>query len=206
MAGVQLTGDWNKLRQVLDGLATISGREVHRVVMGTLLSSTRQRFRTGFGPDNTKWTPSQRSLKEGGQTLRDTGDLLGSITGDFGEHFAAVGTNKLKAAIHQFGGTIKPDKAKALAIPISREAKKALGPRDFPRELDLVWPRGSKFGWLVEHKAGRGAAGKGAQSVFHYRLAPKVEMPARPFLGISTLDRHNIQHDIRTYYKRKVRL
>jgi len=206
MAGVQLTGDWSKLREVLDGLATISGRDIHRVVMGTILSSTRQRFRSGYGPDNTKWPPSRRALEGGGRTLRDSGDLAGSITGEFGESFAAVGTNKIKAAIHQFGGTIKPDKAKALAIPISREARKALGPRKFGRELELIWPKGSKFGWLVENQAGRGPSGKGAQSIFHYRLAKKVEMPARSFLGISTLDRHNIQDDLRTYYKRKVRL
>jgi phage gpG-like protein len=83
-----------------------------------------------------------------------TGNLVNSISYSTSEHQSSpaaagvkpiskpekyttrVGTTVIYAAIHEFGGTIVPDKAKALAVPVSPEAKKlsmlGKGPRDIP--------------------------------------------------------------------------
>jgi HK97 gp10 family phage protein len=47
-----------------------------------------------------------------------------------------VGTNLEYAAIHEFGGTIVPRKAKFLAIPLTDEARPYGSPRKVPRPLE----------------------------------------------------------------------
>lgn len=82
-----------------------------------LVSSTRQRFKDEEGPDGEPWEKSGRAEAEGGQTLTDTGKLKGSITFEATSTDVAVGTNDIRAAIHQFGGEIKPKKGKFLVFP-----------------------------------------------------------------------------------------
>ena len=55
----------------------------------------------------------------GGQILQDTGQLAASITTSHDSRSAMIGTNKIYAAIHQFGGTIEhpgSDKFQAFEI------------------------------------------------------------------------------------------
>ena len=75
-----------------------------------LVSSTKERFENGEGPDGTSWKPSERAKNEGGQTLLQTGTHLRStITHDAGDDYVVVGTpNETFGAIHQFGGEIVP--------------------------------------------------------------------------------------------------
>src|SRR3990172_2459515 len=54
-----------------------------------------------------------------------TGSLNKSITLRANNTTAEVGTNLVYAAIQEFGGIIRPIKAKALFIPLSEQAKKA---------------------------------------------------------------------------------
>ena len=83
------------------------------------------------------------------------------------------------ANVHQFGATIKPKKAKKLAIPVSREGKRAGRPRDFPRKLK--WrPTNGQSSLLYE------VTGKRTKKVVvHYILVDEVTVPARPFVGFS---------------------
>lgn len=69
-------------------------------------NSTRGRFRTETAPEGNKWQPNQR----GGKILKQHMHLLDSITRDHGEDFAEWGsdTSVIYAAIHQFGGVIRP--------------------------------------------------------------------------------------------------
>lgn len=69
-------------------------------------NSTRDRFRTETAPDGSKWRPNQR----GGKILKQQMHLLDSITRDSGDNFAEWGsdTSVIYAAIHQFGGVIRP--------------------------------------------------------------------------------------------------
>ena len=83
------------------------------------MSSTKERFDAETGPDGEKWKPSARAMAEGGKTLTDTAVLKNSIGYEATSTEVAVGTNDPRAAIHQFGGEIKPKQAKALAFEIN---------------------------------------------------------------------------------------
>ena len=82
-----------------------------RNISGTMYSAVMQNFADGG-------RPSWLGIKyREGKPLVDTGTLRGSISEDSGNEHAMVGTNLIYAAIHNFGGTIRPRNAKALAIP-----------------------------------------------------------------------------------------
>ena len=82
------------------------------------VASTRQRFKDEHGPEGEKWEKSIRAKATGGQTLTDNADLKNSVNYEATNTMVAVGTNKIYAAIHQFGGKIKPKKKKSLAFKI----------------------------------------------------------------------------------------
>ncbi len=64
-------------------------------------------------PDGAAWLPN----KAGGSTLFATGDhLYDSIDEDVSGHTARWGTGWIGAPVHQFGATIVPGNAKALAF------------------------------------------------------------------------------------------
>lgn len=70
-------------------------------------NSTRERFSTQIGPDGRRWKPSLRAQLNGGKTLTKDGHLGDSITSRADNSAAEWGTNRIYAAIHQFGGVIK---------------------------------------------------------------------------------------------------
>lgn len=86
-------------------------------IVSVLETGVRRRFETGEDPQGKPWVPSQRAIEKGGRTLVDTGALLRSITSASDAFSAVVGTNVVYAAIHQFGGTIRPKTKKALNTP-----------------------------------------------------------------------------------------
>lgn len=84
---------------------------IMRAIGGELEAATERNFDDEGARIGAKWKPSQRALKTNGQTLRDTGRLVASISaggaGHVSEvtpHSVFVGTNVEYAAIHQFGG------------------------------------------------------------------------------------------------------
>ncbi len=126
--------------------------------MGLYLESTTiERFETSTAPDGTAWKPSLRVRLEGGKTLVKSGSsgLRGSITSRASSRSVEVGTNKIYAGIHQFGGIIRPKNAKFLAFGL-------------PGGLGL-------------------------------RRVKEVEMPARPFLGLSTEDESELFAQVADY-------
>jgi len=82
-------------------------------IAGVLADETEQAFENETAPDGTPWpaladsTIKQRE-KHGswpGKVLQITaGGLAPSISSEYGRDYAAVGTNKVYGAIHQFGG------------------------------------------------------------------------------------------------------
>ncbi len=70
-------------------------------------ASTRLRFRTETGPDGQRWKPSLRAQMTGGRTLTQAGHLAGSLSARHGADYAEWGVNRIYAAIHQVGGTIR---------------------------------------------------------------------------------------------------
>ncbi len=86
-----------------------------------MLEDTRRRFRAEVAPGGVPWKKSRRAIERGGKTLQDKGFLLRSLDRRSGERFAEVGVKpgapqSTYAAIHQFGGTIRPRARKALSF------------------------------------------------------------------------------------------
>lgn len=106
-------------------------------------ASTAERFRTQVGPDGSPWKPSLRVQLHGGRTLTKDGHLAGSLSARHGRDFAEWGVNRIYAAIHQFGGVIRPKTAAALRFRLANGA---------------------------------------------FAVAKSINMPARPFLGLSADD------------------
>lgn len=80
-----------------------------RSIAGTMESAVLQNFDVGGRP---KWL----GLKyRQGSPLVDTENLMGSITSEYTNDVAIVGTNEPYAAIHQFGG--KAGRGRKVIIP-----------------------------------------------------------------------------------------
>lgn len=81
-------------------------------------NSTRERFDSQTGPDGEQWLPSLRAMIQGGKTLTKDGHLGDSITSANDGKSAKWGTNRIYAAIHQFGGTITAKTSKGLRFQV----------------------------------------------------------------------------------------
>lgn len=89
--------------------ATTHRTPLMRSIAGTMESAVLQNFDVGGRP---KWL----GLKyRQGTPLVDTENLMGSITSDYTNDTAVVGTNEPYAAIHQFGG--KAGRGRKITIP-----------------------------------------------------------------------------------------
>jgi len=126
-------------------------------------------------------TPGHTSGPAGKPPAVQGGDLMGSLTYEVrrGGDVLEAGSSARHAAIQHFGGTIRPRKAKALAIPIS---SKSYGkrPRDFG-DLVFIPSKGRGIGVLA-----RESSGGAVEALF--ALARSVKLPPRPWLLISDAD------------------
>lgn len=121
MTGVRITVSDRQVQGVLRQLARL-GREP-RGFLGPIgmqiIGSTRERAQRGVAPDGTPWAPlnpDYAATKRGGHMLRESGNLLGSLTREVDGGRLMVGTSRIYAAIHQFGGEIAPRRGKRLAF------------------------------------------------------------------------------------------
>ncbi len=78
-----------------------------RGIATILENSTRERFATQTDPDGREWEQSLRVKLFGGKTLTKDGHLGDSISSTNDSTSATVGSNRIYAAIHQFGGIIQ---------------------------------------------------------------------------------------------------
>jgi phage virion morphogenesis protein len=99
----KLDGDTDALLERLRKLSAINRADVMHAIAEGIRTSTEERFRTETAPDGRKWTPSIRAQEEGGKTLTKTAALKKSIRAQSGIAGAAVGTNLIYAATHQYG-------------------------------------------------------------------------------------------------------
>lgn len=87
---------------------------VMRAIGVGLVEGVHTRFEQGVDPDGAAWAPlnpGYAAIKKGPGILRESGmrgGLLGSITFIASADTVQVGTNKIYAAVHQFGATIVP--------------------------------------------------------------------------------------------------
>ena len=134
-------------------------------------SSTRLRFKHQTGPDGVRWKASQRAKKTGGQTLQLKGHLLRSISYNVTDGGVEWGSNRVYAAIHQFGGQIQ----RAAYSGWARLRTNAKG--------ELERQKGhSKLARFA------GAQHKRFRTVRFTAAAHVINMPARPYLGINQAD------------------
>ena len=91
------------LRRVVDTLDGGRSQLMFEQIGQTLVTSTIRRFEREHGPDGVPWKPSQRVLRDGGQTLTLDEYLRNSISAVARRDGVDVGTNIAYGAIHQFG-------------------------------------------------------------------------------------------------------
>lgn len=148
---VRIDGEVEELLAKLEQMSGIDKAGVMNAIAEGLRTSTVERFGSEESPEGTKWKPSIRATQKGGKTLTKSTALKTSIKAKADSTDAAVGTNLIYAATHQFGDerTIRAKKSKYLKFQI-----------------------GGK--WVS------------VPSV-------RVNIPARPFLGISEADKEEIK-------------
>ena len=157
--------------------------EASKAIGFAMLADIRGHFQRSTAPDGRPWPKLKYPRVRGGnKPLLDTGVLRNSLHPVALPDGAAVVTNHPGAALHNSGGVVKPRKAKALAIPLTKDALMAGSPRRFKRKLSI-------------HKTRRGtflAERKGARFILHYRLVRRVKIPARWFLGLSSAGKESV--------------
>lgn len=121
--GVRLKIDVRGLEPALKSLGravkkTQDPKGLFEAIGLALVASTQHRFETETGPDGSPWPPSIRALAEGGKTLTDTAAFRNSVSFEATPRSVAVGSDHPGAAVHQFGATIVPVAARALAFSI----------------------------------------------------------------------------------------
>lgn len=112
---------------------------VARAIGVALVEVTNKRFESGTDPFGQKWQPllpAYAAIKRGPGILRASLMLQRSVTFTTAGNQITVGTNRIYAAVHQFGATIKPVNARALVF-----------------RLGMAGPRGGKSSGIVRAKS-----------------------------------------------------
>lgn len=117
---VRLEGDTDKLLAKLRSMGNVDKAGIMNAIAEGLRTSTVERFGKQESPDGTKWQPSMRVSQKGGKSLILSSALRTSIKAESDSNGAAVGTNLVYAATHQFGDerTIRAKKSKYLKFQI----------------------------------------------------------------------------------------
>jgi phage gpG-like protein len=114
MGGV--SGDFAKLSRLqakVKALATSDTRVRFANVMGAeALAQVQLGFRESRNPYGEPWP--ELGLRAGGKPLLDTGRLRSSFSYRARPAGFTIGTNFIGAAVHQYGATIRPKRAKFL--------------------------------------------------------------------------------------------
>lgn len=108
--------------EVLKKLAAVTDNNIRGQIMDDfgsyMVSEIQSRFENEHGPDGEPWEKSYRAREKGGQTLNDSGILKQSITYAHTADKLEIGSAMIYAAIHQFGGEIKPKSADKLSFRV----------------------------------------------------------------------------------------
>jgi phage virion morphogenesis protein len=119
-----ITFDDRQVARALRGIALLGRNPAGMLgaIRTGLLRNTQDRFDAESAPDGSRWAtlhPLYASDKRGPGILRESGmrgGLQGSLTGQVEGNSVVIGSNKIYAAVHQFGATITPKTAKALVF------------------------------------------------------------------------------------------
>jgi phage gpG-like protein len=153
-----------------------------------LQSSADRKIKKGVPPPNS---PLTAKIKQGAQTLRDSGDLAQSIAPHSGAAWADASTNKPQAQILQNGGTVKPKKARALWIPAgprTRALMKTYRAQSPAALIAAMKADGYSFFKTPLSKTFCAVKGKRGKPFALFIIRSSVKIPARPFLCIDEQD------------------
>ena len=192
----RLTGDWNKGRKVFRNLGELTRANIKDATARNAVLARDQVKRT-IRNGRSEWPPLKPltiGSKGSSKPLIDDNDLMQAVSsirlGPL-SFFVGIPLNKgllvIIATTHEFGRTIRPRKAKALAIPTSREAKELSrrhgGTGNIP---GLFRPRGTRVL----------AMDKGKHFQIMFILSKEVVIPPRPFIAPSFADaRHRMKRE-----------
>lgn len=155
---------------------------VKKEIAAVLVADTRRRFVTGTDPGGRKWLPLKRKRPDGGdKPLLDTGLLRASVQAEPTPTGVVLFSALKYSRLHQDGGTVRARAGKYLAIPLTREAKRAGSPRRFRAKLSFRPFRRKRTGGVLYSPP----RSKGEEPTDQYILVPSYRVPARPFLGAS---------------------
>lgn len=93
-----------KLKVELNIPKNVDSKKLAKSISEDMEKTVKQRFRTSKAPDGTKWQPVDY---RNGKPLMITGSLRDSMRRSHTSNRAVVGTNDIRARIHQYGGEIK---------------------------------------------------------------------------------------------------
>ena len=134
-----------------------------------------------------------RDPEVGKAPLRDRGLLLASIESAIHpDGVVEAGTNLEHAELLNSGGVIEPKQAKMLAIPATVEAQRVDSPRYYPGDLHFRSKSAGK-GILVDDGG-----------TTQYYLTDRVEVPPRPFAGLSEKWWENILRVVADFFGARV--
>ena len=174
------------------------------------LSAIQKNIESGIKPDNA---PLTKIVKQGNNTLRDTGKLRASLTARHSETEAAVGTNVPYAHIHnpEDGRTatvLRPKKAKFLCLPASAYTRTLY--RTYGWSVREVIKGLEKEGFAVYRPYKKGmrvranvimAKKKGENAFALFILKKSITVPARPFMFLPNDVMAAIEKRIGAYYE-----
>jgi phage virion morphogenesis protein len=138
MVQIKISYDDTEVRRALLALYMRSRdlKPVLRSIGEYVMESTQKRIKAGGpAPDGTPWqalSPGYLLVKKGPGLLRESGQLLDTLHWQLeGDAAVAIGSNKVYAAIHQFGGKTKAHRiearnGKALAWPGAKHPVKGV--------------------------------------------------------------------------------
>lgn len=166
-------------KAVADAVTSLAGPLdplLGKVLARILHSEVKGHIVTGTDPRGVKYQPLKHARPNGGsQPLQDSGRLGASFASRFDGTGFEVSTVYPGAGLHNFGGVVRPVKAKYLAIPVTKEAKRSGGPRRFKGKLSVRPTRKRGVLLLVG----------GKDDAVQFVLVKSVTIPKREFMGVS---------------------
>ena len=121
--------------EALTQLAGLNTAAMFDEIGAELVSSTQRRFTGQHDVDGNPWKQSWRAANQNGQTLRDTGRLMNSITHNVLANGVEVGTDFEYAHVLHFGAEIYPKTAEYLTFAVGGQYRKSkhvsIPPREF---------------------------------------------------------------------------
>lgn len=167
MSGVAITIEADGESAVMQALARLSNFDQSKpklfdAIGQMVVSNIRSRWTNGEGLEG-KWRLSGRVRRKGGTTLRDTSRLMNSITHNVLQNGVEIGTDVEYGPIHHFGGDIH-----------------------YEARMRRTYFRQNQRTGLVGNTFVRKARSNFMQESMS--KAYKVNMPRRPFLGLTESD------------------